>query len=273
MTTQKAASVAEVLGAPKKQQRYGSTKYVLLDTETTGLVAGQCSIIELGARELNDNFEEVGDEFHLEIRPIDGRFIHPKAIEVNGHTWASDPVERAKRPGPIDAWNTFYQWLVDRFGVHEVKWIVLVGWNISFDETMLKDWHELARKNDRLFRELNPDKPAYTDKPWPFHYHKIDLLGTARYLDAMSGVTRRSYKLEHLAQELFGGVSKFTMHTALGDCYMALMCVKEIQRRYDQRIRDRTREACEAAAIDRQIDNDREESCLAIDRDSDSASD
>jgi len=204
---------------------FAPDQYIVLDTETTGLDPEHADIIELAAIPLDAelNPREGVKPFHTFIQPQPHHPIAKQAIEVNGHTWVYDhESETYKNALPYDrAWTHFYDWMATLY--EKMQWIITVGWNVSFDEAFLRYLH------------AHPDVPgragsqAYVKKQWPFHYHKIDLIGVCRYLDLRAGRTRKSYKLEKMAEHYFGSISDFHMHTALGDADMSLKVLRKME--------------------------------------------
>lgn len=211
--------------------RYNSQKYLLIDTETTGLEPDRHAVLEIGAQALTPslNVAEI-PPFHVHIRPHTKAIIDDRALNVNKLWWANDPNAEGykKALAPKDAWEQFNKWLTEHFEV--ATWVVLVGWNVSFDEAFLKGF----------FRHNIGGEPVTGQPPWPFHYHKIDLLGLVRYFDARMGKVRKSYKLEDIAQDYYGTVSKFAMHTALGDSDMCIRVAKAVE---EEHVKHASREA------------------------------
>lgn len=201
-------------------------QYIVIDTETTGLDPEHADIIELAAIPLDAQLEprEGVKPYHTFIQPRPHHSISEEAIKVNGHTWALDhESETFKNALPYDvAWDHFMEWMKQHF--QRLQWIITVGWNVSFDENFLRYLH------------AHPDVPrharsqAYVKKQWPFHYHKIDLIGVCRYLDLRAGRTRQSYKLERMAEHFFGIISDFHMHTALGDADMSIKVLRAMEK-------------------------------------------
>lgn len=200
-------------------------QYIVIDTETTGLDPEHADIIELAAIPLDSQLEprEGVKPYHTFIKPRPHHPVSPEAIKVNGHTWALDSSHEVYKAALHydDAWEHFFTWLKEHYA--KPSWIITVGWNISFDENFLRYLH------------AHPDVPgrsgtqAYVKKEWPFHYHKIDLIGVCRYLDLRAGRTRRSYKLEKMAEHFFGPIADFHMHTALGDADMSIKVLRQME--------------------------------------------
>ena len=216
----------------KKQeakQRYNSQKYLLIDTETTGLDSRKNAIVEIGAQILTDRLELAeAPSFRVVIRPHEDAVIDKRALNVNNHHWCADKNSEGyqKALEPADAWKQFEAFLQPHYDI--LTWIVLVGWNVGFDEEFLKG----------LFYHIHKEEPTTGRPPWMFHYHKIDLLGVVRFFDARVGRSRKSYKLEHIAKEFFGVMSDFAMHTALGDSQMCIKVAQEAEKELLKRVRE-----------------------------------
>jgi len=203
------------------KQRYNSQKYLLLDTETTGLNPRKNAVIEIGAQILDYKLNVVDTPpFHVHVRPHDGAVIDDRALAVNNLHWAKDPTSKGYMDAktPEAAWDALLAFLRPHYDI--VNWIVPVGWNVNFDDEFLRG----------LYAQVHNSEPVTGRSPWPFHYHKIDLLGVVRFFDARTGRDRRSYKLEDMAQEYFGNIAKFAMHTALGDSQMCIKVVQEVEK-------------------------------------------
>lgn len=142
------------------------SKYLALDLETSGLDPATSDILELAAVPLDERLEPVGKGFEMLVRPA--REVSTKACEINGHWWAIEQKgeEWENAHQPVHAWEWFHGWLTKQF--HKPEWIVLVGWNVGFDQ--------------RHLRELY-DRVAECGTKWPFHYHIVDLIGV--YLEAV----------------------------------------------------------------------------------------
>jgi DNA polymerase-3 subunit epsilon len=206
--------------------RYNSTKYLLIDTETGGLEPDRHPILEIGAQVLTETLDKADiPPFHTYVRPHEGAVIDDRALNVNKLWWSKDPNEQGYKDAakPEAAWEQFTAWLTQQFEV--ATWVVLVGWNVGFDENFLKGF----------FRHNVGGEPVTGQPPWPFHYHKIDLLGVVRFFDARMGNVRKSYKLEHIAKDYYGVAADFAMHTSLGDsdmCLKVAKCVEEDHHRH-----------------------------------------
>lgn len=215
--------------ALEAKQRYNSQKYLLIDTETTGLDPHKNAVVELGAQILTSDLQETDlPPLHLLIRPHENAIIDKRALNINNHHWCNDKksegYEKALKIGA--AWQALEAYTQQHYDV--ASWIVLVGWNVGFDEAFLKG----------LYYNVHQETPTVGRPPWMFHYHKIDLLGTVRYFDARQGKVRKSYKLEHIAAEYYGAATKFAMHTALGDSRMCLKVTQQVEKEYLANVRN-----------------------------------
>jgi len=204
------------------------TQYLAIDTETTGLNSDLHSLLEIAAIPLNAKLQKQDVEpFHTLVRPIHGRSVDAKAIEINGHTWATQCA------GPVwdkalnyrDARIEFKKYIAQHFGP-DASFIVLVGWNVSFDEGFLQRLYTYSNEGVTV-----PTDSVLTREKWPFHWHKIDLQGICRYLDIRAGRSRRSYRLGALAEHYYAtSLAKYAAHTALGDCEMQLRVLEAVEK-------------------------------------------
>ncbi|MHC4619102.1 MAG: 3'-5' exonuclease [Planctomycetota bacterium] len=207
--------------------------YIALDTETTGLDPAKNTIVELAAIALDDKLQprNEDDVYQTLVKPWEGADIHPRALEVNGHYWCQDPESDAykKAVSYPAAWNGFLEYMVKHFGP-EPKWIIMIGWNPSFDEGFLRAMHARAFDLNMSIDDLPSPAAAYNVETWPFHYHKLDYLSICRYLDIRAGRTRRTYKLERIAGHYFGdAMVKMAEHTALGDTQLAIKTLAAVE--------------------------------------------
>lgn len=221
-----------------------STKYVVLDTETTGLDAVKNSVLELGCVALDSEFNVLRDEggdgavqsFLVRMRPRAGEVVDKSsiALKINGHRWAADVASPGyeQASSPLDGWNTFVTWLERMFGEGEAKDIVPVGWNTSFDMDMLREHHRslvAEAKRKEKAGGVNGDGLECVDvKPWPFHYHKIDVLGILRFVEGVRGTLRNSYQLSRVSKAMIPEGERYASHSALGDVYNTIGILKKM---------------------------------------------
>lgn len=191
--------------------------YLLVDVETGGLDPYRHALLEIGAVALDSglkvrtNKKGIPVTFETKVCPCGG-VVEEAAVEVNGHRWALNPrsTEYRTAPNSATARVAFNRWLEQHYGVAP-SYVVLVGWNVGFDKGFL----------ERLYRHGTAN--------CPFHYHVLDLLGVARYLDALQGKIRKSYALQAIAGEL-GVKPRGQAHTALADALLALDVVNTLQK-------------------------------------------
>jgi len=192
--------------------------YIALDTETTGLDPAANSIIELAAVALDDQLRprDEEDTFQTLVRPLPHLKIEPQALKVNGHYWCRDTTsETYNKALPYqEAWNSFMEYMARHFGKNP-KWIIMIGWNPSFDEAFLREMHRNV-----------------SDGAWPFHYHKLDYLSICRYLDIRAGRTRRTYKLASVARQCLSEeeMAGLVEHTALADTLLAIKTLEAVEK-------------------------------------------
>lgn len=190
------------------------SQYICLDVETTGLDASKHAIVELAAIALDANLRprDDSDIFQTLVQPRKGAEVHPTALEVNGHHWCRNPESKTyqKAASYQQAWHAFMEYMAKHFG-KEPTWIIMTGWNVSFDESFLRGLH------------------AHASGAWPFHYHKLDYLSICRYLDIQAKRTRYTYKLERVAAHYFGKERMKTAHTALADTRLAIETLEAVE--------------------------------------------
>lgn len=62
-----------------------TAKYLVLDTESTGLLPGKHGLIQLACASLDENLD-ILNQFCLDVRPPEGTVLDPEALEINGFT-------------------------------------------------------------------------------------------------------------------------------------------------------------------------------------------
>jgi len=118
---------------------------IILDLETTGLDPFKHEILEIGAVNV-----ATGETFECKVHPLRIKEADPKALEINGYNKA-EWEEAFLLPNALKLLNEFV-------GISQPYFM---AYNASFDLSFLEK--------------------AYQDcaLPWPFHYHKLDLLTMA----------------------------------------------------------------------------------------------
>lgn len=120
------------------QQRIGTMREIIFDTETTGLDSNADRIIEIGAVELENRFI-TGRNFHVFINP-DGRQVHPEALAVHGIS-NEQLADKPKFAEVVQDWMDF------------TEGAMLIAHNASFDAGFFNA--EFARIG---FPPLDPDR-------------------------------------------------------------------------------------------------------------------
>jgi DNA polymerase III epsilon subunit-like protein len=84
---------------------------IVLDVETTGVNPEKCSILSIGAVDMN----EPTHELYLECRAWDGAHVEPEALVVNGYSEKDmrDPSKMTE----TEAVSKFFEWLADRTNI------------------------------------------------------------------------------------------------------------------------------------------------------------
>lgn len=204
-------------------------QYLAVDLETTGLDPARNSVIEIGAVPLDEylNRRPNVEPFHTYVQPWPDAEITQQALAVNKQTWVNHPESEEYKNAPSypQAWHLLKEYVYKHYGEGS-KFVVLVGWNVAFDEGFLKRLCVWSNLNERVVIHDDDLKKYF----WPFHWHKIDLLGVCRYLDARKGrPPRKSYRLESLAEQYYSALAKFAAHTAMGDCELQLKVLEAIE--------------------------------------------
>ena len=107
--------------------------YLWIDTETTGLIPGKHTIIQIGAFITEEFLGDPIDTFNS-VGSAEGFKISKKALEVNGIT----KKELKRRQSPRDLFIEFREWMgkyVDRYNRKDK--LIPVGYNVKFDIDML----------------------------------------------------------------------------------------------------------------------------------------
>lgn len=117
---------------------------IFLDCETTGLNPDKHEIIEIGA------VKEDGTTFECKVIPLHIKEADPEALKINGYN--------LKDWGESFLLHHALQ-LLNEFVGKDMPYFM--AYNTSFDLSFL----------EKAYRDCN--------LPWPFHYHKLDLLTLA----------------------------------------------------------------------------------------------
>lgn len=203
-------------------------QYLAIDVETTGLDSETSDIIELAAIPLDETLyprEEI-TPYHTLIKPRKDNPIDNNAIRINGHRWVYDQGDFLYKQAqhPSIAWRNFYDWMTQYY--ENMQYIILVGWNISFDEAFLKKLYK--RGAPSMTKAFGGNYEM--QKPWPFNYHKMDLITICRFIDICTQKTRKSYSLEKIAKDVCDDaeLATFKAHKALDDISISLKVLQHM---------------------------------------------
>ena len=165
------------------------TNIIIIDLETTGLLSDKHEIIEIGA--VNTTISET---FECKVHPLRIKEADPESLKINGYNkieWE----EAFSLSNALKLLNEFV-------GVNQPYFM---AYNALFDLSFLEK--------------------AYQDcaLPWPFHYHKLDLL-TIAWDRLEKGL---SLELKNVASVL--GVSpESAVHHALAGAECAYQIYKKL---------------------------------------------
>jgi DNA polymerase III epsilon subunit-like protein len=170
-------------------------KHVVIDVETTGLVAGTHDLIEIAIVEYNpDTFKPTGLRFVSYLKPERPHLALPKAMEVNKLDLKNLQVSA---PKAAQVRMMLLTWKEELFG--NAKLFVL-GHNYCFDHSFIKIWL------GDLYENI-------------FHHRYKDTQIIAQYLLDKSGL-KKSTGLKSLCE--FYKIEYKDSHTAYGDCLLTL---------------------------------------------------
>jgi DNA polymerase-3 subunit epsilon len=179
-----------------------SVKICYLDTETTGLDARKCGIVQIAAI-LEIDGREV-DTFDMRMRPAAGLEISDEALAVSG-TKREDlegfPTER-------EVYLAFLRWLgkhIDKFSKTDKA--LFAGYNSPFDVEFIRAWFD--RCGDRYFGS------------W-FWSGTVDVMGAALWALRDQRAALPNFKLGTVAAHVLGSrldelTAELGLHNALTD--------------------------------------------------------
>ncbi len=121
------------------------SKYVFLDTETTGTDPVKNGIIQLsGIIVIPD--KQIEEPFDLKMQPFPADEIDDRALAVTGTTRE----ELANRPLGFDGYRGFIRLLgrhISKFDRSDKAY--MIGYNVGFDDSMLRQW--FLKAGDKYF--------------------------------------------------------------------------------------------------------------------------
>lgn len=180
---------------------------VVLDTETGGLDASTCALLEVGLIAVSEGAPIA--RWHTRVIPHPGLSIEPQAAAVNGYdaaTWGG-ATEREVVYGMV----AFLQWVQSVLKRKQLTWI---GCNCPFDQGFLQ-----------YAAQRHGAHQAFTSC---FGFRDVDLTRMAM-VPYLSGAIR-GVGLDVLRRDLLG-LEKRGVHSALLDCEDTLQCLHAFMQR------------------------------------------
>lgn len=168
-------------------------RFVVLDTETTGLDCEKDRMLSIGALSVKNNTLAINDSFEV---LLDQHFYHAENVQIHGILRD----EREERISELEALQKFLDFVGNS---------VLVGHHVGFDLAMLN----IALKRHGMPKLLN--KALDTSS-----LYKKTLI-TSPLLQK-----KERYSLDELADKF--DISKKDRHTALGDAYITAIAFLKI---------------------------------------------
>lgn len=188
-------------------------KLALLDTETTGLKPKKHSMVQLAIFIVVDGVKV--DEFCIKCRPIEGREIDSKALEVNGLT----PAQLASYPDPKEGFEKLLEFLAKHINVEdESDRLTPAGFNINFDSGFIREFFDLMGQKD-----------AYKNY---FFRRSLDVMALAMsWMDRYNVVPEKNkYSQINCAKALGINIDTSKSHEAFYDtsvCYLIYKLVRD----------------------------------------------
>lgn len=181
-----------------------SNHILALDLETTGLPEDNPSVIEIGC--VHYNGEERVSEFSVKFQPDWDKNISIGALRVNKTDLEALALREAARTGAIK----FINYLVhDVFPITGSKQIKILGQNVAFDVTLLKEYLKHHKVNGWQYI---------------FNHGVIDTSGMGNALRDAGILEMDKMSLENLAGALKLDVKKELLHTGLYDAELSARC-------------------------------------------------
>lgn len=176
------------------------TKYIFIDTETTGVNPKENGIIQLAgliAFEENGTYAEM-ERFNYFIRPLEQNKIESRALEVNNLTTE----QLMHFPEAIDVYMDFIRTMgkyIDKYNRNDK--FQFVAYNARFDFDFIREW--FANLGDVYFGS------------W-FHFPPLDVMNMAAFLLNDQRKNLANFKLETVANYL-GLAPEGQLHDAYTD--------------------------------------------------------
>ena len=192
-----------------------SVKIIYLDTETTGLDAKRCGIIQLAAILEIDGQE--ADAFEPRICPRYDLEISAEALAVSG----TNEEDMQDFPTEGQALHAFRTWMgkhIDKFSKTDKAFFA--GYNSPFDVEFVRAWFE--RNADKYFGS------------W-FWSGSIDVMGAALWALRDQRASLPNFKLGTVAEHVLGSrVAELTAEAGLHNAMTDIRITRELHKRITQ---------------------------------------
>lgn len=183
---------------------FKNTKYLVIDTETTGLNTSKCGLIQVGAIVLDNQLKPV-ESFIQDVNPGVDIEVDPEALEVNGFS-----LDRIQKGITYEIFcKDFLTFLHKYFGYNKA---ILVGQFLPFDYSFLWKVFDQCNLNSELVRYIGND---FIDTK--SIVNTMNLQAQLKGIPKPFPITSLS-KVGGLKDTLGINQDDFTAHDALGDC-------------------------------------------------------
>jgi len=176
-------------------------KYLIIDTETTGLNPTKHGLIELAAVVMDADFAIV-DQFCIDVYPPDGTPVEPEAMKVNGFT----PDRIANGATYLETAEAF----LDFVSTHFAKKPTLIGQFLPFDYAVLDNLFTSTHTEERAAKVVMTNQFIDTKALAMAYNLRADMDGVSKPLPSTSLSNSGGLK------DVFG-IEGFQAHSALGD--------------------------------------------------------
>ena len=181
-----------------------NTKYLVIDTETTGLNTDRCGLIQVGAIVLDCQLNQL-ESYTQDINPGSNIEISAEALEINGFTMS----RIQKGINYDDFCKEFLEFLHKHFAEDKA---ILVGQFLPFDYSFLWKVFSQVGLNLELARYIGND---FIDTK--SIVNTMNLQAELKKTPKPFPITSLS-KIGGLKDTLNINQNEFTAHDALGDC-------------------------------------------------------
>lgn len=142
----------------KKDSNQLNSLYLVFDTETTGLIAGVHSVIQIAGVVFRNGVEK--QRFNFLCQPKRWDNIEPEALDVNGRT-----LEELKEAMPYERCVQKVIDILESYASEGEK-IQLVAHNMPFDYRMTKALFDSAAQGDKFDELVLPQDECICTKKW-----------------------------------------------------------------------------------------------------------